>query len=196
MGFVSVVRQDLPMDRCIKPRRITLSKLEAARRQIESAIWLWFLDGDIVSVNTLVVSAQRLLLEIAALWETEAWPCTAGYLAQESKEESGSRSGDAVEYFNTAKEEETYEVSEQWTELSLFDAVMAYCNLTRDRGGSILMSTFVVRLGVQRQELFVPDAFSLLEKRVSEAFNLERLERLSKIEFLKEFIGVLARPPK
>ena len=55
------------------------------------------------------------------------------------------------------------------------------------------MSTFVLRLGVQRQDLFVPDAFSLLERRVSKTFNLERLERLSKIEFLKEFIGVLSK---
>jgi hypothetical protein len=57
------------------------------------------------------------------------------------------------------------------------------------------MSTFVLRLGVQRQDLFVPDAFSLLERRVSKTFNLERLERLSKIEFLEEFIGVLSKAP-
>jgi hypothetical protein len=47
---------------------------------------------------------------------------------------------------------------------------------------------------VQRQELFVPDAFLLLEKKVSKTFNLERLERLSKLEFLKEFLGFLNRP--
>ena len=58
------------------------------------------------------------------------------------------------------------------------------------------MSTFVLRFGVQRQDLFVEDAFSLLERRVSEAFNLERLERLSKMDFLKEFIGVLRHGPE
>ena len=73
---------------------------------------------------------------------------------------------------------------------------MAYTSLADDRSASALMSTFVLRLGVQRQDLFVPDAFSLLERRVSKTFNLERLERLSKIEFLKEFIGVLSKAPE
>lgn len=182
---------NLMEDRCFKSRRVVLSKLEAARRQIESAIWLWFVDGDIVSVNTLVTAAQRLLLELASLWETSAWPCTAGYLSKNEKEERSFGSGDAVEYFNCIKDEETLEVCEQWTELCLFDTIMAYCNLTHDRCGSALMSTFVVRFGVQRQDLFVPDAFSLLEERVSTAFNLDRLQRLSKMDFLKEFIGVL-----
>jgi hypothetical protein len=95
-------------------------------------------------------------------------------------------------FFKDAKEEESYEVSPQWTELYLFDAVMAYTNLAVDRCGSALMSTFVVRFAVERQELFVPDAFSLLEKRVSKTFNLGRLEQLSRIEFLKEFLGFLA----
>jgi hypothetical protein len=99
--------------------------------------------------------------------------------------------GDAVLFFKYAKKAETYELSEQWTELYLFDAIMAYSNLADERGASALMSTFVLRFGVQRQDLFVPDAFSLLEKRVSKAFSLERLEQLSKMDFLKEFIGVL-----
>ncbi len=78
-------------------------------------------------------------------------------------------------FFKYAKKDETYELSEQWIELYLFDAVMAYSNLADERGASALMSTFVLRFGVQRQDLFVPDAFSLLEKRVSKAFSLERL---------------------
>ncbi len=94
-------------------------------------------------------------------------------------------------FFQHAKKDETYELSEQWTELYLFDAVMAYSSLADERGASALMSTFVLRFGVQRQDLFVPDVFSLLEKRVSKVFSLDRLERLSKIDFLKEFIGVL-----
>jgi hypothetical protein len=181
------------MDRCIKPRLVRLTKLEAARRQIESAIWLWFVGDDYVSVQALTSAAHRCLLELAATREMETWPYSSTYLSS-PVEEGRAEPDDAISFFQYAKKSETYEVSEQWTELCLFDAVMAYCNLTQDRAGSALMSTFVLRFGVERQDLFIPDAFSLLEHKVSKTFKLERLEKLSKIEFLTEFLGFLARP--
>lgn len=181
------------MDRCIKPRLVRLTKLEAARRQIESAIWLWFVGDDYVSVYALTTAARRFLLELVALRETETWPYAPAYM-ETPAEGRHTEADDAVTFFKYAKKDDTYEVSEQWTELCLFDAVMAYSNLTPDRCGSALMSTFVLRFGVERQDLFIPDAFSLLERKVSSAFNLERLERLSKIEFLQEFLGLLVGP--
>lgn len=181
------------MDRCIQPRLVKLTKLEAARRQIESAIWLWFVDDDHVSVHALAAAAHRLLVELAAIREKSAWPYSAAYLPAAPAKARRGDPGDGVMFFKYAKKDESYELSEQWTELYLFDAVMAYSNLAGESGASALMSTFVLRFGVLRQDLFVPDAFSLLEERVSKTFSLERLERLSKIDFLKEFIGVLGQ---
>jgi len=181
------------MDRCVKSQIVRLSKIEVARRQIESAIWLWFVDDDIVSVHTLAAAAHRTLVDLANLWGASAWPATAAYLPKGPPSRK-MRTDDAVTFFNDVKEEETYELSQQWIELYLFDAVMAYSNLAADRGGSALMSTVVVRFGVERQDLVVTDAFSLLERKISKTFNLDRLERLSKIDFLKEFLGFLGRP--
>ena len=181
------------MDRCIKPQVIRLSKIEAARRQIESAIWLWFVDTDIVSIQTLATAAHRILRDVSELWGAAAWPATAAYFPDaRDKEEANFRSEDAPAYFQYAKANETYAVSKQWTELNLFDAVMAYGNLAGDRAGSALMSTFVVRFAVERQDLFVSEAFALLERRVSATFNAGRLEGLSRMEFLKEFLDCLA----
>lgn len=168
-----------------------MPKIEAAKLQIESAIWLWFVHADIVSIQTLVTAAHRILREVANLWEATAWPITAGYLSAGTREKDACKTGfyDARAYFRHLKERETYEVSEQWTELNLFDAVMAYGNLVGDRSGSALMSTFVVRFAVERQDLFVSNAFSLLERRVSTTFNVGRLEQLSRVDFLKEFLA-------
>ena len=181
-------------DRCLKPRLLKLRKIEAARRQIESAIWLWFVDADMVSVRTLTVAAHRLILDLAELWGVTAFPFTAAYIAPDTKADGKSSAPDAESYFKNAKESETYELCEAWTELYLLDAVIAYSNLVDNHGGSALMSTFVLRLGVQRQELFARGVFSLLEQRLSEYFNLERLQRLSKMEFLNDFLRNLSRP--
>lgn len=184
------------MDRCIRPRLVSLSKLEAARRQIESAIWLWFADDSYVSIYALTSAAHRLLKEMTSQRECAPWPYSTAYLPDKTVGARRIDLEDPVTFFNYTKQNETYEVSEQWTESYLFDAVMAYSNLCEDRSPSALMATFVVRFGVERQDLFVNDAFTLLERRVNESFNLERLESLSKIEFLKEFIGVLRPRPE
>lgn len=67
------------MDRCIKPRLVRLTKLEPARRQIESAIWLWFVDDDHVSVHARAAAAHRLLRELAAIREEASWPYAGAY---------------------------------------------------------------------------------------------------------------------
>lgn len=43
------------------PRRIKLHKMDAARRQLATAIELWFHDGDPVSVHTLAYAAHEIL---------------------------------------------------------------------------------------------------------------------------------------
>lgn len=178
-----------------KSRLLRLSKLDAARRQIESAIWLWFLDADIVSVHTLSAAAHHILRDLAEHRGVIPLPFTTGYFFNRLEKQTKRTVEDAELFFKQAKNAETYGIDEVWTELHLFDAVMAYANLLANDPGSPLMATFVVRFGVQRPDLFAPNAFPLLEKKISQSFNIERLGKLSKIEFLKEFLGFFERPP-
>ena len=176
------------MDRSIKPSLVKVSKIEAARHQIESAVWLWFVGEDIVSVHTLTGAAHRLLLELAQLWEITSLPLTAAYLSpSDKKKKSHARTPDV--FFKDTKEEETYHLCERWTEVYLFDAVMAYGHLTYNRTPSLLMALFIVRFGVQREDLFASGVFAFLEEKVSEHFNAQKLAQLSKVEFLQEFLN-------
>lgn len=177
-----------------KSRLVKLTKLDAARRQIESAIWLWFLDSDIVSVYTLTSAAHRILRELAEHRGVTPLAFTAEYFPRPGDKDRSHSLRDAEVFFQQAKNAEMYGFDEVWIELYLFDAVMAYANLFEHDSRSALMSTFVVRFGVQRPDLFAPDAFPLLEKTIGKTFNIERLEQLSKLEFLKEFFGCLERP--
>src|SRR6266481_3508485 len=102
-------------DRCLEPRLLKLHKIEAAKRQIESAIWLWFVDGDMISVRTLTAAAHRLILDLAERWGVSAFPFTAGYFPARTGKDGRSATADAATYFKHAKRGEIYEISEAWT---------------------------------------------------------------------------------
>ena len=176
-----------------KPRLLKLSKIDAAKRQIESAIWLWFVDADIVSVHTLVAAAHRLLFDLAQRRDVTPLPFTMDSFAKRAQKMTKHSLEEAEAFFTDAKSAETYAFDEGLIELRLFDAVMAYANLFEHDSRSALMSTFVVRFGVQRPDLFAANIFSLLENNVDQTFNIERLQRLSKLEFLQEFFGFLGQ---
>jgi hypothetical protein len=44
-----------------KPKLITVSKIDAAQRQVDTAIKLWFADGDPVSIHTLLYAAVDIV---------------------------------------------------------------------------------------------------------------------------------------
>jgi hypothetical protein len=48
----------------MKQRSITVSKIEAAQRQLDSAISLWFADGDEVSIHTLACASHQIIHDI------------------------------------------------------------------------------------------------------------------------------------
>ena len=49
------------------PGPITLTKIEAARRQLRSAIELWFADGDPISILTLAAAAHQIIHDLNRL---------------------------------------------------------------------------------------------------------------------------------
>src|SRR5260221_11225206 len=49
------------VDNPFVPKPILITKLEAARRQLATAIELWFLDGDPISIHTLAFAAHEVV---------------------------------------------------------------------------------------------------------------------------------------
>ena len=45
-------------------KKVQISKIESARRQLDCAIELWFLDKDEVSIHTLVAAAHQIIHDI------------------------------------------------------------------------------------------------------------------------------------
>ncbi len=49
---------------CIKMSIEKITKFEAAKRQLDTAITLWFSEADTVSIHTLVCSAHQIIHDI------------------------------------------------------------------------------------------------------------------------------------
>ena len=59
-------KQKRKLSKRLWSQKVRISKIEAARRQLDCAIQLWFLDGDEVSIHTLTVAAYQIIHDIKA----------------------------------------------------------------------------------------------------------------------------------
>lgn len=111
-----------------------LSKLEAARRQLESAIRLFFVFGDPVSIHTLTSAARGLLRDLAKADGREAG-LDAGLLASVRPEKLKEVRGLLSEAQNFFKHADTdpdavLEFNPTTSEAFLWDACVLYSALT------------------------------------------------------------------
>src|SRR5437667_6278574 len=93
-----------------KPRVLRLRKIEAAKRQIESAIWLWFVDADIVSVHTLTLAAHRILLELSKTWGVNPLPLTTRCFPKRRDRITRPAIEEPDSFFKKAKSEDIFEL--------------------------------------------------------------------------------------
>jgi len=179
------------MNKREESQTVAFTKLDAARRQINSAIWLWFNGADIVSVHTLAAAAHRIVLDLSGTTETAPLPFDTANLPEGLTAKMLRK---AQIFLEPAKDDpdKTINLNPVWTELYLFLVVSAYTEFAIDDDSyHPLMSAFILRLGVCRPEVFSRDALPNLDKRVE----VERIKKLSKAEFLKEMFGNISPPP-
>jgi len=117
-------------------KRIQINKLEAARRQMETAIRLYFVEGDTVSIHTLVSAAYQILSDInrkqgGTPMLKEKLPT---WVRQDATTEAKRRLSEAANYFKHAERDHKVVLSFNpgQTELFLFDACVKYKELTNE----------------------------------------------------------------
>jgi hypothetical protein len=166
-----------------QPAKIPIGKLEAARRQIETAINLWFKDGDAVSIHTLVGAAHRVVHDMAehqgsaAVFLDSKRLTEWGYDAKEFKKAIRK----AETFFKHALNdpEETYALTEHETEYLLYSTIECYRRLVHDK--SSLMSVFMAWLAFHNPAILSKPA------RDKFAHLLPAIQKLSRSEFFSEF---------
>jgi hypothetical protein len=176
-----------------------LSKLEVAERQLDTAIWLWFNKGDIVSINNLTGNSFGILDDLYhKRFKERPIPFKDEYMpdgmiprvardmmkAAQNFSKHARNDPDAVQEFKPA-----------FVEDYLFCAVAALDTLTnsaQDVHG--LRSFFSLRFGITHRSGFAAGTF----EKLAETLDIDRLTKLSRTEFFQEiggdFIGTPPRP--
>lgn len=130
--------------------KMMVSKLDAAKRQLETSIHLYFSYGDPVSVHTLAAAAynvihdlnekrggEKMLKDMWQLLDTEDAALFRKHINEaENFLKHADRDPDGL-----------LELSPQWTEVLLLDASMRYCVLTDEQPAALqlFINWFVVR---------------------------------------------------
>jgi hypothetical protein len=113
---------------------IKISKLDAARRQLETTVRLYFSEADPVSIHTLMSAAYQVLLDVncargGSPMLKEQIPT---WVRPDATEEAKHRLNEAANFFKHANRDsdEVLEFSAGPTELLLYDAIRKYRELT------------------------------------------------------------------
>src|SRR5438552_18599861 len=110
---------------------IVCTQLDAARRQINTAVWFWFNGGDIVSVHTLAAAAHRTIIKLSGSEAVPPFPFDRTNLPDDLREEMFQ---DPDTFLRPAKDDPngTLDLKPLWTELYLFVVISAYMEFAID----------------------------------------------------------------
>jgi hypothetical protein len=187
--------------------KVAVDKLEAVKRQIDTAIWLWFNEADLVSVTSLADAAMGVLDELRQKQNLDRpMPFNTEYMAEGTTTEQARKIRDKLReagaFAKHARHDHdmVYEYSPGFTEIYLYLAIMSYTEMvTYDlHNRRSLFHLFCLRFGFQWPE------FQALGGKVfpvlDESFDRKHFQKLSRAEFFQElggdFIGNPPRPDK
>ncbi len=136
-----------------------ISKLDAARRQLESAIRLFFVSGDPVAIHSLAAAARNLLRDLMRAENREAG-LDAIFKQQVRPEKLGevrALIAEAPNFFKHADRdpERVLEFYPRTTEFLLWDACVLYETLTDHKDP--LLAVFLVWFALSNPHILLPE---------------------------------------
>lgn len=171
-----------------------VDKIAASKRQLDTAIWLWFNHGDIVSIHTLTDAAFGILLD---LYHVRKWKRPIPFDdegnpggAEPKKWRKKVKEAGAFGKHARSDHDLTYEYNHIFMEAYLVCAVSAHSRLKKPTS-DCLRFIFWLWFDLQYPHLVKPLQVAL------ESSNVEQLKKLSRTKFLRifgpQFVG---NPPK
>lgn len=166
------------------PTRIPITKLDAAKREIETAILLWFRYADDVAIHILTSAAHRILHDLLVHAGTSSTFFDNKYLPKGAEKETKRILRKYETFFKHAKDDpnDTLDYNPVCTQYYLYDAVESYLKLRR--GETDLMTAYRLHYQLAFPAYF-QESMPILKKR----FPVEFLSACDRTEFFKYFFG-------
>lgn len=119
---------------------MNISKLDAAKRQLDTAINLFFLERDPVSIHTLVSSSYDILIALAKDQGVEAIIKSSAMIKKGMEGEWFNLLNEAQNFFKHADRDPKgiLEFNPAQTESFLYDASRIYMELTKEKPSNML----------------------------------------------------------
>ena len=165
--------------------KVTVKKLEAAKRQLHTAITLWFADCDHVSVHTLACAAHQIVDDINKNKKGTELLFDSSVIRNEFRKEYFNYMREAMRFFKHADKDPdpsgTIEFAPAITELFILFTIIGL-----ERFGECLTETttaFILFYGIKNPHL--------VAKEFNDRFKIKDLTDLpvvSKREFFKQFL--------
>lgn len=133
---MSQIFEDFSGDNLME-RKVTISKLDAARQQMETAVRLYFSHGDPISIHTLVAASYNVLRDLNKKCGGVGLVVKEQFLEavkDECQKEMQARLNAAENFFKHADRDadSSFDFNPDVTELLLFEACSVYFRLSRE----------------------------------------------------------------
>lgn len=175
----------------MSPEIVTVKKLEAAKRQLQTAITLWFADADSVSVHTLACVTHQIIHDINADRKGGELLLDSVVIKDEFRREYLNEMRKAMNFFKHANRDPDSSGSIEFSP-AVTDLFILFSIIGIERFGERLSETSVAFL-----LFYATKNPHLVTKEFSNRFKIEDVANVpvvSKLEFLEHFLHVKRNP--
>ena len=174
-----------------KTHAFNVSKTDAAKRQLETAIRLWFFSQDPISVHTLAAAAHQVLHDLGAARGTPTILRGLGAIPDKYKERVYKAVSSYENFFKhgTRDPNKILNFNPDVTEAFLLDSVIMYMNLTNE--DVPMLSIFKAWMFLKHPQFFNPADV----EKVKNIFSAAPIDftKISKMEFFTTFFEAFVR---
>ncbi|MFN2624232.1 MAG: hypothetical protein ABR611_15455 [Chthoniobacterales bacterium] len=166
-----------------RPGIVRITRIEAAIGQLETAIFLWFQEGDLAAIHTLAAASQELLHHTGKRLGT---PSKLVEMINSEPKKFRDRVRQAQNFFKHPKDHPILSYAPIIAELTIIDALAVVENMNHPL--SPIMKLFAIRFALTHPNI-LPLDFALAKFPIG--LDVNQIGKLSRPDFLEKILPLI-----